>query len=206
MRPSVRWWLLRHGPVPCPKGYIYGTEDLDCEPGSPAPALRASLPKRALLVESGLRRCRQTSLALGLTAAPVIEPDLIEQNFGLWQGKNWNTLEDPGLVAFWDNPARIAPPGGESFAEVCLRVRRGIERLSRQTAEGDIIAVVHAGTIRAALALALDLSPEAALRILVAPLSLSLLRLGEGGWQVEGLIPFGTLCAKEGCDRLVCDA
>ena len=49
---------------------------------------------------------------------------------------------------------------------------------------GDVILVVHSGTVRAALAVALDLSPEAALRFIIDPLSLTRIDRLERGWRV----------------------
>ena len=49
---------------------------------------------------------------------------------------------------------------------------------------GDVILIAHAGTIRAVLAIALDLAPDKALRFVIEPLSLTRLdRLAEG-WRV----------------------
>jgi alpha-ribazole phosphatase len=47
--------------------------------------------------------------------------------------------------------------------------------------------VVHSGTIRAALAIALGLEPEQALRFTVEPLSLTRIDRVAGGWRVVGV-------------------
>jgi broad specificity phosphatase PhoE len=52
-------------------------------------------------------------------------------------------------------------------------VTRTIERLNERFAGRDIIAVTHGGTIRAAIALALDLPPESALAFAVDNLSVT---------------------------------
>jgi alpha-ribazole phosphatase len=150
------------------------------------------IPSHALLVESGLMRCRQTAGALeaaGLVLPPpLIEPDLMEQNFGRWQGRSWTDLtveKEPELADFWRDPAHTAPPGGESFAEVCLRVKDTLARLSLIHGDRDILAVIHAGAIRAALAVALELDPSQALRFAVQPLSLTRLDATADGWRVE---------------------
>jgi broad specificity phosphatase PhoE len=64
-----------------------------------------------------------------------------------------------------------------------------IERLTREHAGGDIVAVTHGGTIRAALGHALELAPQAALAF--ATDNCSLTRLdhmaaanGTGLWRV----------------------
>lgn len=192
--PHARWWLVRHAPVPCPHSRITGTLDVACDTSDDEDfrQLARRLPANAALVESGLMRCRQTVGALEaaglLLPPPVIEPDLVEQNFGRWQGKSWMELEaakDPDLAAFWNDPAEAAPPEGESFALVCARVRRALNRLSVQLAGRDVVAVVHAGTVRAALALALGLEPAQALRFAVQPLSLTRLDVTADGWRVE---------------------
>jgi alpha-ribazole phosphatase len=43
---------------------------------------------------------------------------------------------------------------------------------------------VHSGTIRAALAIALDLAPEGALRFVIDPLSLTRIDRLDNGWRV----------------------
>lgn len=191
---AARWWLVRHAPVPCPHGRIHGQLDVACDTSDEDDIrqLARRIPKNALLVESGLMRCRQTAGALEsaglMLPPPLVEPDLAEQNFGRWQAKSWLELEtakDPDLEAFWSSPAHAVPPGGESFAQVCDRVGRAIGRISAANMGRDILAVVHAGTIRAALAFALKLEPEQALGFAVQPLSLTRLDGTPEGWRVE---------------------
>ena len=47
--------------------------------------------------------------------------------------------------------------------------------------------MVHSGTIRAALAIALELTPEQALRFAVEPLSLTRIDRVAGGWRIVGV-------------------
>ncbi|EME70582.1 fructose-2,6-bisphosphatase [Paramagnetospirillum caucaseum] len=191
---STRWWLLRHAPVPCPHGRITGRLDVACDTSEEEVflALARILPVNPVLVESGLIRCRQTAGALEaaglLLPPPMVEPDLAEQDFGRWQGRSWMDLEaakDPDLAAFWADPAASTPPGGESFAAMVERVRAALEQITAAQAGRDILAVVHAGTVRAALAVALGLTPEQALRFAVKPLSLTRLDSTGSGWRVE---------------------
>ncbi len=194
--PATRWWWLRHAPVPDPEGRISGRLDLPCDTSDDDwfATLANRLPRYAVLVESGLVRCTQTIGALeaaGLPLAPpLVEPAFTEQDFGRWQGHTWNELaaaEDPDLPAFWQNPATATPPGGESFAALTERVSEAILRLSDEYGGRDIVAVAHAGTIRAALALALDISPETALCFAIDPLSLTRIDVLAGGWRVVGV-------------------
>ena len=113
-----------------------------------------------------------------------------EQDFGHWQGRRWNDLDggkDPLVAAFWQDPATSTPPGGESFAMLMSRVHDAVTAMTRHFEGRDIIAVAHAGTIRAALSLALDLSPHAALSFVIDPLSLTRLDSVGQGWRVGGV-------------------
>jgi alpha-ribazole phosphatase len=49
---------------------------------------------------------------------------------------------------------------------------------------GDVVLVVHSGTIRAVLAIALDLAPEGALRFVIDPLSVTRIDRLASGWRV----------------------
>ena len=192
----TRWWWLRHAPVPDPENRIVGRLDPPCDLSDTdrLSMLARQLPRQSVVVESGLLRCGQTLGAIesaGLTVAPsIIEPALQEQDFGHWQGRRWAELDakkDPLVSDFWRDPATATPPGGESFLAVMARVRAAVTEMTRLFEGRDVIAVAHAGTIRAALALALDLSPHAALSFVIDPLSLTRLdSIGEG-WRVGGV-------------------
>lgn len=196
----TRWWLIRHAPVHNPDNVICGASDREADTGNRAAAaeLAASLPAEALWLTSPLRRSRQTAQALWsrnprLADTAVVEPALAEQDFGEWEGISHDTaaLRDAEAAArFWRDPARHAPPGGESFATVMERTAAALRRLTDLHAGRDVVAVIHAGSIRGALALALDLTPEAALRLRIDPWSLTRIdhyHTGTGSWSVGGV-------------------
>ena len=150
----TRWWHVRHAPVPNPRGHIYGQEDADCDTSDTAAfdALARALPAEPAWVVSTLRRTRQTAdaiqMARGTSVEASEEADLVEQSFGDWQGRS----------------------PSDAYAE------QGVRHpfwLSQRYAGRDIVAVTHGGTIRAAIALALDLSAETALRFSIDNLSIT---------------------------------
>jgi broad specificity phosphatase PhoE len=184
---ATRFWWVRHAPVPH-DGRIYGQTDLSCDCSDAAvfAGLAAFLPQGAVWVTSTLRRTHETAAAIvraGLAGPePIPGPealalaDLAEQNFGAWQGLTYEELRRSragDFHRFWHAPAHVAAPGGESFLVVIERVARAIRRLVAEHAGRDIIAVTHGGTIRAALALALGLEPEAALAFAIENCSLT---------------------------------
>jgi alpha-ribazole phosphatase len=185
MNDDIRLWLIRHAPVAGPAGVVHGLgAPADISDTQALAALRAKLPEHAVSFASPSVRTLATAAALGLR--PTAEPTFVEQDFGEWTGyRHDDLLRDSGVAyrEFWDAPAIAKPPGGESFAEQIARVREGFAKLPA----GDVIGVVHSGTVRAALAIALDLAPEAALRFAIDPLSLTRIDRIAGGWRVVGV-------------------
>ena len=193
-RKSTRWWWVRHAPVTTSGGRIYGQRDVPADTSDPRPyeALARWLPAGAVLVTSHLQRTVQTADAIRAAGAalppPVAEPDLAEQNFGAWQGRP----RDEVYAAFgegnpfWAAPATTRAPDGESFAYLVGRVGGAIERLTDAHAGRDIVAVTHGGTIRAAIGLALGLSPEDSLRFRIDNCSLTRLDLLAPGAPSSG--------------------
>lgn len=170
----TRWWFVRHAPVIGVNGRIYGQDDLkaDCADEAHFKHLAGMLPHDAVWLVSHLKRTHQTASAIFAARvmvavpAPTITSALAEQHFGDWQGLTYAELEarrDGAYHRFWHAPARERPPGGESFEDVVARVAAAMERITVEHAGRDIVAVVHGGTIRAALAVALGIEPERAL-------------------------------------------
>ena len=200
---TTRLWWVRHAPVPH-GGRIYGQSDLSCDCADRAvfAGLAGQLPQGAVWVTSTLRRTHETAAAIvqaGLAGpAPIPGPeaialaDLAEQNFGQWQGLTYEELRHSragDFHRFWHAPAHVAAPGGESFVAMMERVSRAIHRLVAEQAGRDLIAVAHGGTIRAALALALGLEPEAALAFTIENCSITRIDRVDGpgqghGWRV----------------------
>lgn len=200
---TTRLWWVRHAPVPH-GGRVYGQTDLPCDCADIAvfTGLAQQLPQRAVWVTSNLRRTHETAAAIVRAGLPGPEPipgpgiidvaDLAEQNFGEWQGLTYEELEASragDFHRFWHAPAHETPPGGESFIAVIERVSRAIHQLVASYCGHDIIAVAHGGTIRAALALALGLEPEASLAFTIENCSITRIDRIDGpgmghGWRV----------------------
>ena len=109
---------------------------------------------------------------------PIVDRAFAEQNFGDWEGLSFDELKDwlgAGFEAFWKAPAKVAAPAGESFADVIARVADGVARVNEAHAGRNIVAVAHGGSIRAALAHALSLDPDAALTFRIDNLSLTVI-------------------------------
>jgi alpha-ribazole phosphatase len=182
MSGETRLWLIRHAPVAGQSGVIHDDDArADISDATAIAALRAKLPDAAAQFASPSIRTLETASALGLR--PTAEPDFREQDFGLWTGRRHDDLVSEFGDAyrdFWRTPATSRPPGGESFTEQIVRVSRGLAALPTE----DVVLWVHSGTVRAALAIALDLAPETALRFAIDPLSLTRIDRLTNGWRV----------------------
>ena len=182
MVAETNLWLIRHAPVDGPRGVIHGP-DAPADIGETAAftSLKARLPARAHAVCSPARRTRETAAALGLDA--VQQSAFREQDFGAWTGRRHDDLVaelGDAYRDFWKSPASNRPPRGESFVDQIGRTGDGLASLPA----GDVVMVVHSGTVRAVLAIALDLSPDAALRFVIDPLSLTRIDRLDNGWRV----------------------
>jgi alpha-ribazole phosphatase len=175
-------WLVRHAAVDGLEGTIHSSDaPADLRDRDHFQALRKALPANAACYASPARRTIETAQALGLDPVPIME--FAEQDFGDWTGRRHDDLEaggDEGYAQFWENPALSRPPRGESFQDQVARVRKGLSKI----APGSAILVIHSGTIRAALCIALDIAPESALRFVIEPLSITRIDRLRQGWRV----------------------
>ena len=182
MREATEFWLIRHAAVDGPRGTIWH-ESAPADLSDPASIdrLRTHLPKDARAYASPARRTIDTAKALQLD--PLLMPEFAEQDFGAWTGRRHDDLAETcgeTYAQFWRDPAHSIPPDGESFADQIVRARHGLDRIETDAA----VLVVHSGTIRAALCIALDIAPEAALRFVIDPLSLTRIDRLDDGWRV----------------------
>lgn len=208
MSGATHWWWIRHAPVPGGGTRIFGRRDVGCDV-SDAGALRAlaaMLPKDAVGIVSPLRRTGQTYDALlaagARLPAPLVEPELAEQDFGRWEGLSWpemEALDAAAYATFWADPTRRAPPCGESYAAMLARVSAALAGITARYGGRDLVCVSHGGTIRAAVATALGLAPETAMAIVIDNLTLTRISYVEGGllrgragtWMIRGVnVPF----------------
>ncbi|NVK19873.1 MAG: histidine phosphatase family protein [Methylocystaceae bacterium] len=196
----TNFWWVRHAPVKAMMpGRIYGQRDVGCnlKDSERLKQIADQLPTEAIWVTSSLSRTKKTAKAIaeqgGYPIRPLAYKELMEQNFGLWQSKTWDDLEeDTEAAAFWTDPATTCPPDGESFRTLCQRVEKCVTHLIKKYPGQEIICVAHAGTIRAAIAQALNLSPANALRLKIDTLSISRLQhfsevSRPDNWAVHGI-------------------
>lgn len=200
MTKTTHFWWVRHAPVVDNGGLVYGGGEIDADVSDLAlfEGLAARLPrKRAVFLASGLRRTHQTLAAVratGRSDIPEAVPGdcrLNEQSLGDWQGQPIARLfaEGEPWPGFWMTPAENVPPKGESFVQVCARVAAAAADIAATHAGKHVVIAAHGGTIRAALAQALSLSPAQALAFSVDNCSITRIDhyLGDDGQTTWGV-------------------
>lgn len=146
--------------------------------------LAAGGGKIAALYVSPLQRTRETAApiakALGLRA--TAHRDLIECDFGEWTGA---ALKDLAKLPEWSTvqryPSGFRFPGGESFADMHLRMNRAVEQLRARHTGETVVLVSHADPIKAAVADALGTHLDLFQRINISPCSMTTIAYGSGG-------------------------
>lgn len=119
--------------------------------------LRSLAPAR--VVCSDLGRTRHTAELIGHRDAPC-DPRLRELHMGEWTGQTKPDL----IAAHSDNyhswrAGSFTPPQGETWADFRARIGAGLRDWLRR-GEGDLLAVVHGGVVRAACHEFLGLPPS----------------------------------------------
>jgi alpha-ribazole phosphatase len=176
--------LIRHAPA-LNEGRLAGRRDVpaDLSDGQALTALRGVLGPVDRVIASPALRCRQTAQALWPNAEAAEDPRLWEQDFGAWEGLPFADIPDQGALPPGEL-ALLAPRGGESFADLCARAAPALAQIASIPGRSAIVA--HAGTIRAALAMALGtIGP--ALAFSIDPLSITRLIPCGQQWAITGV-------------------
>lgn len=197
-RPT-RLLLLRHGQTAMSAQRRYsgrGDPELTelglAQAAAVAAAIRAveEADGAAVVFCSPLRRARQTAApvaaALGLTVQP--HAGLLETDFGDWDGLSFAEARerDPELHRRWLGDDTVPAPGGESFADVGVRVAALRGELLAAHPGRTIMLVSHVTPIKMLLRTALDAGPSMLFRLHLDLASLSVVEFyPDGGASVR---------------------
>jgi broad specificity phosphatase PhoE len=148
----VNVFAIRHGETAWSlSGQHTGTTDIPLTDNGRRLAERIRLvlarEKFALVLVSPLQRARETCERAGLGAKAVIDSDLVEWNYGKYEGLTPKQIheEAPGWLIFRDGC-----PGGEAPDQVGARADRAIARA--RSVEGDVALFAHGHVLRVLVA------------------------------------------------------
>jgi len=182
--------LLRHGQTPMSVQKRYaGRSDVPLTDlgvrQAVAAAKRLAPAGLAVIVTSPLVRAARTAEEVAaVTGAPLVTDEgFRETDFGAWEGLTFAEVRErwPAEMARWLADPAVAPPGGESLAEVSTRVTDALHRILTGREGQTILVVSHVTPIKTLVAAAL-LAPQAALY----RMHLDVGALSEIDWYADG--------------------
>ena len=143
--------LIRHTRCDVATGTCYGRLDVPLAESSVADiALTlAQIPPVGAIFASPSRRCRELAQALANRDVCDVRvlPELMELDFGEWEGRRWDDIPREQSDPWAEDPWRLAPPRGESESDLWTRVQRAFGQIAK--AETPRIAIVsHGGPLR----------------------------------------------------------
>ncbi len=185
--PASRLLLVRHAPTAATRSAAFSDdEELDASGTAAAATLAGLRADRVVLAPA--RCCRQTAAAAGW-ASDTVDPRWAELDFGDWAGR---TIDDvatqaPGALAAWQaDPLVVAPPGGETLAQLTARVLPALAEL--HGLPGRTVVVSHSGPITLAVLHAVGAGPDRFWHVDVSPTSVTeLVARRDGGWTLRRL-------------------
>ena len=145
------------------------------------------LPYPSRVLASPMVRTQETAAAIGRRIGQHVEPEpaFAEAHFGDWEGLSTEVVEArwPGqLQRFYTDPG-FAVPGGESMADIGVRVEAALTEVAAQGTDATPVVVSHVMAIRAALGITMGLPPAAWTWQRILPTSLSVVRFWPDGMR-----------------------
>jgi probable phosphoglycerate mutase len=166
--------LIRHGqtPLSVERRYAGRSPQTDVPLTETGVRQAAAVAKRltsagiGAIVSSPLQRAVQTAEEVAaVTGVPVATDDgFSETDFGAWDGLTFADVRErwPAELTAWLADPSVAPPDGESFAQVSERVTAALHRVLAGHDGQTVLVVSHVTPIKTLVAAAL-LAPSAAL-------------------------------------------
>jgi probable phosphoglycerate mutase len=183
--------LVRHGQTPTTGDVLPGrarglhlTDEGRRQAEAAAERIAAFGDRVAAVYSSPLERTRETAapIAAALGLRVCTDRGLLEADFGDWTGAELEGLRKlPEWRTVQHRPSVFRFPGGESFAEMQLRIWSAMQRLAAAHAGKVVVAVSHADPIKAAIAQAMGCHLDLFQRIVVSPCSITAIAHTDGG-------------------------
>ena len=168
-------YAIRHGETEWSlSGQHTGTTDIALTENGrrQAERMRPALAKQAfaLVLVSPLQRARETCELAGLGEAAAVDPDLLEWNYGEYEGLTPRQIAErtPDWLIFRDGC-----PGGETPEQVGARVDKVVARA--RAAVGNVALFAHGHVLRVLAARWIGLPPRAGQHFLLNTGTLSVL-------------------------------
>ena len=184
---TTRLIVVRHGETPANREFRYigkGDHPLTERGQMQAERLAEALSvlPLAAVYSSPLQRAYHTAepIAVRHNLAVRVLDALSENNFGEWEGLSRAEVlarseQDAQHLRTWEQDTTIAPPGGESFAEVRDRVVAAVELLVGEHPDQTVALVSHVGVIKVLLCVALGAPLDSLFHMFLDPATINVI-------------------------------
>jgi len=172
-------YLIRHTSPDIGQGICYGQSDIPLAItfNEEYLKLKQHLPEKFQAVYTSPKlRCMKLAEKLTETKDIISDNRLLELNFGDWELKNWDSIEQVELNKWMKDFVHISAPNGENFSMLHERAVHFFTELSGMDYE-QVAVVSHAGFIRGIIAEVLEMPLRNAFKIPVAYGSVTKLNL-----------------------------
>ena len=195
----LRLILVRHGEATLTKqGRYAGHTDSALtaygrrQAQATAARIAALAPDVTAIYTSPLSRCADTAATIAAVTGGQVhqDKDLIECHFGEWEALTFGEVRErwPAEHATWLSSTALAPPGGESFDAVSIRVRRAVSAIRARYSSGTVVLVSHVSPIKLLLRDALVAGDEILHRLYLDPVGISIVdSWPDGGVAVRSI-------------------
>lgn len=186
--------FMRHGePVGGRRFRGHGIDDPLSEKGwAQMRAAVEGAPAWTHIISSPLQRCQQFSeeLAGKLGVSVSVDDRFKEVGFGCWEGRRPDDIQQhdgEAYAAFYRDPVSHRPEGAEPWDQFLDRVSTAFSEVATRYSSQQVLVVAHAGVIRAAAAMVLEVSPLGAYRIVIDNAGLTRFRYDGNKYRLEYL-------------------
>jgi alpha-ribazole phosphatase len=185
--------LIRHTRTQVDAGICVGRIDVDVASTfaqDSEEVLQKVKASQAAIFCSPAQRCQRLAQVLAARNAKtfVLNERLQELDFGRWQGLPWASVPQEELDAWMADFVSVPAGGGECFLDLVARATDLLAAL-RASGKSEVLAVTHAGFIKAALVHALGADPRKGYNCRIDFGSTTTLRTIPGctDWEVVGV-------------------
>lgn len=181
-------FLLRHATTAATGKTLGGRTETPLDEGGRAQAAavaeRLADVRFTAVYASPLARTMETARIVAARHGLGVRPaeGLLEVEYGTWTDRS---LAQAAKTKLWpviqQRPSQVTFPGGETIRGMQLRAVDAVEEIAARHPKGTVLAVSHADVIKALVSYYLGQPLDLFQRIVIAPASVTVLRLGEGG-------------------------
>ena len=162
-------YLARHGETDDNANLVFqgqGGKGLNSRGRAQARRLAERMRKARVttIIASDLERADETARIVSHESGLLhsVDPDLREVDVGLWTGKGHDEITElySEEWAAWSAGVDVRRGGGETYAELALRIERAVTRVVAMHARDPILVVSHGGSIKSYVAKILGVSTD----------------------------------------------